>query len=156
MCVGDSSLFRHISQMGLSVNPISKSCSFRWQCPLSIPVTHHNWFLFNFNMSLVLTSYNLLPWRSRPYVHTKHLDIFVLHNVITQKTAHFIVIARITPNPTKEAQIRTELHSNICRQARERERECECVEGAGTTPCRRQSEQIRIIGSLHSVTNKLN
>jgi hypothetical protein len=54
ICVADPSSCRHLSQVGLSVNPILKRCPFRWQCPVSSPVTHRNWFLFNFNSSLVL------------------------------------------------------------------------------------------------------
>jgi hypothetical protein len=52
--VADSSSSRHISQVGLSVNPIFKRCPFRWQCPVSSPTTHLNWSLFNFNRSFVL------------------------------------------------------------------------------------------------------
>jgi hypothetical protein len=54
ICVADSSFSKHLSQVGFSVNPILKRCPFRWQRPVSSPVTHRNWFLFNFNSSLVL------------------------------------------------------------------------------------------------------
>jgi hypothetical protein len=52
MCVADSSSFRHLSQVGSSVNP--KRCPFRWQCPVNSPTIHLNWSLFNFNRSFVL------------------------------------------------------------------------------------------------------
>jgi hypothetical protein len=54
MCVAHSSFSRHLSHMGLFVNPILKRCPVRWQCPVSSPVTHLNWFLFSLNSSLVL------------------------------------------------------------------------------------------------------
>jgi hypothetical protein len=45
----------HHLQIGLSVNPILiKKCSFRRQRPVSNPITHCNWFLFEFSSSLVL------------------------------------------------------------------------------------------------------
>jgi hypothetical protein len=44
----------HLSQKRLFINPILKSCPFRWQCSVSSPVIHHNWFLFSFNSSMVL------------------------------------------------------------------------------------------------------
>jgi hypothetical protein len=54
ICVADLSSSRHISQVGLSVNPILKRCPFRWQCLVSSPTSHLNWSLFNFNRSVVL------------------------------------------------------------------------------------------------------
>ena len=52
--MADSSFSGYLSQMGLLVNHILKSCPFVCQCPVSSPVTHHNWFVFSFNSSLVL------------------------------------------------------------------------------------------------------
>jgi hypothetical protein len=54
MCVADSSSSRHLSQMGSSVNPNLKRCPFRWQCPVSSPTTHLNWFLLSLDRSFVL------------------------------------------------------------------------------------------------------
>jgi hypothetical protein len=54
VCVADSSSSRHLSQMGSSVNPNLKRCAFRWECPVSSPMTHLNWSLFSFNRSFVL------------------------------------------------------------------------------------------------------
>jgi hypothetical protein len=54
ICVGDSSFSRHLSQLGLLVNPILKRCPFRWQYAGNSPVTHRNWFRFSFNGSSFL------------------------------------------------------------------------------------------------------
>jgi hypothetical protein len=54
ICVADSSSSRHLSQAGSSVNPSSKRCPFRWQCPVNGPTIHLNWSLFNFNRSFIL------------------------------------------------------------------------------------------------------
>jgi hypothetical protein len=56
ICEGDSSLSKHLSQLGLFVNPILKRCPFMWQCAWSSPVTHRNLFRFSSNGSLVLPS----------------------------------------------------------------------------------------------------
>jgi hypothetical protein len=37
ICVAESSFSRHLSQVGLSVNPNLKRCPFRWQCPVKSP-----------------------------------------------------------------------------------------------------------------------
>jgi hypothetical protein len=39
ICVADSPFSRHLSQVGLFVNPTSSRCPFRWRCPVSSLVT---------------------------------------------------------------------------------------------------------------------
>jgi hypothetical protein len=54
ICVADSSSCKHLSQVGLSVNPSLKRCPLRWQCPVSNPSTHLSWPLFSLKRSFVL------------------------------------------------------------------------------------------------------
>jgi hypothetical protein len=58
MCVADSSVPRHLLQIGSSVNSSLKRCPLRWQCPVNSPTTHLSWSLFNFNRSFVLLAEN--------------------------------------------------------------------------------------------------
>jgi hypothetical protein len=54
ICVADSCSSRHVWQVGSSVSPKLKRCTFRWQRPVNSPAIRLNWSLFNFNRFFVL------------------------------------------------------------------------------------------------------
>jgi hypothetical protein len=84
MYVVDSSSSRHLSQMWSLINPNLKMCPFRWQCPVSSPITHLNWSLCNRSFVLLAEGPCMSPFASRsPVVDSQYSLYFLLVQSLT-------------------------------------------------------------------------